>query len=248
MDTLSQETPFAMNAVPPTALTQPAPPLRYFDDYLNAPDFPRNFMPLTEPLGTRLGLPEHPDELGLVCANVEKSVEELQNRYPGMGPFFIGQGAPERFIELGESKHFETRVAFGYYRGTLIEIAEVGHGSDFFAPALDPGGRVTVHHLGFYARGNNLRRRLNGETHYFADRLYGGGHRVLARALVSALGFLGRITVFDTTADTEGNIPIEFLDFRLLWETGIPVPLPNWALSAVARYQMKHGPRIYTLG
>src|SRR5262245_22571846 len=103
-----------------------APSLIYLDDFLQSRDFPHNLAALTAPLGPELGLGPEVDELGVVCADVPKLAYELEAKYRKMGPFFMGEGSPAEFIEDGKLIRYKTRVAFGYYRGILIELAEPG--------------------------------------------------------------------------------------------------------------------------
>ena len=212
--------------------TQPA--LIYLDDYLGSPDFPDNLLTLSYPLGETLGLPRV-DELGVVCADVPALVRELEAKYRHMGPFFMGQGAPTEFDDHGRTIHYETRVAFGYYRGVLIELAEPGTGSDLFRRAYD-ASRSTIHHLGFYARGDELARSDGSVSTRFADRMKDAGYEPAWRALVGVLGFFGRVTIFDAAAVTRG-VDIEFLDFRAFSRNGLKISLPPWLVALSARLE-----------
>jgi hypothetical protein len=214
------------------------PPLIFLDDYLDAPDFPDNLSALTHPFGASLGL-GRVDELGVVCADVPALVHQLESKYEHMGPFFMGQGAPTEFDDHGRVIHYETRVAFGYYRGVLIELAEPGTGSDLFRRAYDPA-RSTIHHLGFYARGDELERSSGSETVEFSVRLKDKGYEPAWRALVGVLGFFGRVTIFDTAAVTRG-VDIEFLDFRAFGKDGLKISLPSWLLVFAARLERLFG-------
>lgn len=57
----------------------------YLDDYLDQPDFRSSLRALAADFRQALGLPPDLDELGLVCADVEKAAKYLQDNYPGMG-------------------------------------------------------------------------------------------------------------------------------------------------------------------
>jgi len=208
--------------------------LIYLDDYLGSPDFPDNLLALTQPLGGALGLPRV-DELGVVCADVPALVRELEAKYRHMGPFFMGKGAPTEFEDHGRTIHYETRVAFGYYRGVLIELAEPGTGSDLFRRSYD-AARSTIHHLGFYARGDELERSDGAGAVRFAERLREAGYEPTWRALVGVLGFFGRVTIFDTARATAG-VDIEFLDFRAFSREGLKISLPPWLLVLSARLE-----------
>jgi hypothetical protein len=216
-------------------------PLIHFDDFLNSPEFPDNLRALTQPLGEKLGLTCDVDELGVVCVDVPALVRKLEADYPGIGPFFMGEGSPAKFSEDGRLIPYKTRVAFGYYRGVLIELAEPGVGSDLFQRAFDPA-RSTIHHLGYFARGDEL-SRSEGK---FAERLRAAGFEPHVRALVAVLGFFGRVTIFDSATATSG-VDIEFLDFRLLGERGIYMCLPAWLVALTARLQRALGKPILEL-
>lgn len=222
-----------------------AVPLVYLDEYLDSADFPDNLRQLTAPLGGALGLSSAVDELGVVCADVPLLVQKLESKYERMGPFFMGEGSPARFIEDEKDIAYSTRVAFGYYRGVLIELAEPGHGSDLFNRAHDPA-RATIHHLGFFARGAELSRKEGGQPVQFLERLRANGHVPHVKALVAVLGFFGNVTIFDTARATNG-VDIEFLDFRILAEQGIKVSLPAWLVAATARLQRAIGKPILQL-
>jgi len=213
--------------------------LIHLDDFLRSPEFPKNLLQLTEPLGTELGLRSRVDELGVVCHDVPRLVRELEAGYEGMGPFFMGEGSPTEFEEDGKLVAYKSRVAFGYYRGLLIELAEPGHGSDLFQRAYDPS-QATIHHLGFFARDDELYRREGGVQVGFRERLKGAGFVPHVRALVGVLGFFGRVTIFDTPLATRG-VDIEFLDFRFFSRNGIKVSLPPWLIALTARAQRFFG-------
>ena len=211
------------------------PALIYLDDYLRAPDFPDNLSALALPLGADIALPQRVDELGVVCADVPALVHELESTYRDMGPFFMGQGAPNEFDEDGRSVHYETRVAFGYYRGLLIELAEPGTGSDLFRRVLDPS-RSTIHHLGYFARGHELEREDGNATIGYAARLKQRGYEPHVLAVVGVLGFFGNVTIFDTGSVTRG-VDIEFLDFRAFSRNGLKISLPPWLIALGARFE-----------
>ena len=216
------------------------PSLVYLDDFLDSAEFPANLSALTSPLGDAIGLRSRVDELGVVCADVPSTVYALEAKYRQMGPFFMGHGSPAEFQEDGKLIPYKTRVAFGYYRGVLIELAEPGTGSDLFRLAYDPA-RSTIHHLGYFARGDELRRKEGEQSVDFRERLASAGFaQPHVRALVSVLGFFGRVTIFDTARATRG-VDIEFLDFRALGRNGIKIGLPPWLLSLGARLQRALG-------
>ena len=62
----------------------------------------------------------------------------------------------------------------------------------------------------------------------------------------NAFALLGRVAIFDATSATAG-VETEFLDFRLLWERGIPVPLPRWVLRLGAALEIRTRHRVFEL-
>jgi hypothetical protein len=217
-----------------------------FDDYISSDDYPNNLTALLGELGTRLGLPRVPDEVGVVCPNVLTAANNLVERY-GAGPFLLGEGSPKDFDEGGTIKPFTTRIGFGYYRDVLIELAEPGLGSEFFGKALDPAGRITLHHLGFFARGDALSREdRDGNPAQFTARLRGAGYEPAVTTRLSAVGAVGNVTVFSTDKETNG-IGTEFLDIRLFGRHGIPFGLPQWLVKLIANFQIGTGCRFLKL-
>ncbi|HET9957898.1 MAG TPA: hypothetical protein VFQ61_25545 [Polyangiaceae bacterium] len=220
--------------------------LTLLDDYVQSRDYPRNVCHLLGSLGRRLGFPEAPDEIGVVCPNVLEASEYLTHQY-GAGPFFLGSGSPKDFTEAGVVKPYTTRIGFGYLRGVLIELAEPGLGSNLFGRALDPRGRITLHHLGFFARGASLcRKDIRGRRAHFDDRMLGAGYRPGVTTRLSALGLVGNVTIFETGPETHG-IGTEFLDIRLFGRRGIPFGLPQWLLELGARFEIRSGHRLVHL-
>ncbi len=240
MQTLAPATEIPASPAQASAAAQPLIPL---EDFLGAPNFPDNVYELIGPLATRLKLPPRINEMGVVCTDVLKAAEYLEKKYEGMGPFFLGAGSPEEFTENDVPEPFVTRVGFGYYKNTLIELAEPGTGSNIFRTAYDPGGTITVHHLGFFARGDNLCVSSKTGDRYYLDLLLGAGYTPRFRAVVDAYKFLGRVTVFDTVKETKG-VDLEFIDFRLLSKHGPAVAFPPWFCSLAARVEIFFGKRV----
>lgn len=212
------------------------------EDLLKAPDFPDNVPPLLEPLGNRLQLPPRINEIGVVCKDIVQAAQLLEKKYKA-GPFFLGAGSPDSFTDYGVPKDFVTRVGFGFYKGILIELAEPGTGSDIFSSTFDPGGAITLNHLGFYAKRDNLHWRAKGRNRYFLDYMQGAGFAPRFRAVVDAFKFLGIVTVFDTAAETQG-VDLEFIDFRLLTPSGPSVPFPPSLCRLAARIEILLGRRV----
>jgi hypothetical protein len=224
-----------------TAMTTATTPV-FLDDYLDAPDFPANLTALTGAFGDRIALPTRCEEIGVLCPDVRKAADYL-TRERGSGPFFLGEGSPREFTEGGKVTPYTTRIGFGYHRGVLIELAEPGLGSTVFTPEV-PSNRVLVDHLGFFARGDNLRRPdRHGADAYFLDRLRGAGYQTQYTALLSVLGLIGRVSIFPTAAET-GGVDLEFLDIRLFAKRGPKIRLGRRLLELGARLQIRTGHRL----
>jgi hypothetical protein len=215
----------------------------FLDDLLRAPQgFPQAVLGLARELRDQLGLPDVVDEVGVVCPDVVAAAAYLERTFAGMGPFLLARGEPRQFRQQGETRTFRTSVGFGYYQGVLIELAEAGDGSDLFATHLHPD-RITVHHLGFFAEGDELVR--DGKA--YRPLLRALGHEPRWEALVGAAGVSGGVTIFDTYAAT-GGLALEFLDIRLLRDAGggLPVRLDH-VVPALAHLQQTTGPRVFVL-
>ncbi len=211
------------------------PELILLKPYLDAPDFRVALRAIAKDFRASLGLPGDIDELGVVCPDVEVAAAWLQDNY-GAGPFMLAEGAPAKFTQGGDSQLYRTRVGFGYYEDILIELAEPGIGSDIFDTHLDPGGQITIHHLGYFARGK--RHKIDG-TNYAKAMKKAGFDAPQWTASVFA-GITGNVALYKTYAVAE-NASIEFLDFRL---AGLPIPYPRIANELIAKFQVKHGPRL----
>lgn len=214
-------------------------PLIYLDDYLNKPDFRVALRSLAAPFRASLGLPEDLDELGLVCPDVEQAAAELQSKWPGMGTFLLAEGSPIAFDEAGRPRPYRTRVGFAYYQGVLLELAEAGTGSDIFSTHLDPGGKITIHHMGYFARGDEHRI----STKKYEPILDAAGFAQPEWKATVFAGLTVKVAIYDTQKVAEG-LSLEFLDFRLL---GLPVDYPKAGAEALAELQVHVGPRVLRL-
>ena len=221
-------------------------PLHMLEDHLRAPDFAASIGGLGARLRADLGMPRDPDEVGVVCPDVEAAAEHLERTYEGMGPFMLGEGGPAKFWDRGERVELRARVGFGWYQDVLIELAEPGHGSDVFRTHLDPGGGIALHHLGFYARGPELRVGKGRQKREFREPLAELGYTPTWEARVALAGMVTRVTIFDTYDRADG-LATEFLDFRVGSVGGPKAQVPREAMEALARLQKKHGPRVIYL-
>ena len=123
------------------------------------------------------GFPVDCDEVGVVCPDVIEAAKYLEDKDPGMGSFVLAEGGPKVFKQDGEERNFRTRVGFGYYQDVLMELAEPGTGSKIFARHLDEAnGKITMHHMGFFARGDDLVRKVDGKKRKFRRVLEAAGY------------------------------------------------------------------------
>lgn len=211
-------------------------PLVYLDDYLAQKDFKKSLRPLAQRFRAEVGLPEDLDELGLVCPDVVRAADELQKKYPGMGTFMLAEGSAERFDENGKPIEYRTRVGFAYYQDVLLELAEAGTGSDIFSTHLAPDGRITIHHMGYFSRGDE--HEIGGKK--YAPKLKALGYTSPEWAAKVAAGMTIHVAIYNTYENAQ-NLSLEFLDFRLL---GFPVDYPKKAAEAFGEFQNRIGPRV----
>jgi hypothetical protein len=223
----------------------------FLDDLLKDPrGFEQAILALARPFRQDLGLPDVVDEVGVVCPDVVAAAEHLERTYDGMGPFLLARGRPRTFTEAGEPREYLTSVGFGYYQGVLIELAEAGEGSDLFATHADAvGGRITLHHLGFFAAGDDLTIEMDGGARAFRPLLEARGYKPQWEALVAAAGVSGEVTIF-RTYDAADGLALEFLDIRLLrgrdGDGGVAVSLDD-VVPALGHLQRAVGPRVFVL-
>lgn len=213
--------------------------LRFLDDYLQQADFQAALRTLAPDFRRNLGLPDNIDELGLVCSDVVEAADYLQQTYPGMGTFMLAEGSPVKFSNGGEEVQYRTRVGFAYYQDVLLELAEAGTGSDIFSTHLDPGGRITLHHMGFFSRGDE--HRIGGTK--YAPRLAEMGYAAPEWTARVLAGLTVHVAIYETY-DAADNLSLEFLDFRL---AGLPINYPKAGGEAFGRFQNKVGPRVLYL-
>lgn len=210
--------------------------LVYLDDYLDQPDFRLGLRTLAADFRRRAELPLDLDELGLVCPDVVQAADYLQSKYPKMGKFILAEGSAARFDEGGKPLAYRTRVGFAYYQDVLLELAEAGTGSDIFSTHLASDGRITIHHMGYFSRGDQ--HRLNG--HDYAAVLASMGYDQPEWSAKVAAGINVHVAIYDTYAAAD-NLSLEFLDFRFL---GLPIDYPRAAAQALGEFQNSVGPRV----
>ncbi len=213
--------------------------LKYLDDYLDHSDFRAALRTLAPSFRASVGLPEDLDELGLVCPDVVAAADYLQDTYPGMGTFAIAEGSAARFDQNGQAIHYRTRVGFAYYQDVLLELAEAGTGSDIFSTHLDPQGRITLHHMGYFSRGTC--HEINGIK--YAAQLERLGYQEPEWSAKVDAGIGVHVAIYDTYRGAE-DLSLEFLDFRFL---GLPVDYPRKAAQLFGEFQNTVGPRVLYL-
>ncbi len=172
-----------------------------FDDLWNSGCFLRSVQELCTDMRERFGLPQI-QQLGLVVPSVEQSAQELEAR--GIGPFFIAKGAPVFWKERGVFRSFEGKIGLAYYQDVQLELLEPGQGSDFYRNALDPQGRIVVHHIGFLVQ----------DVETASQKLEMSGYAVWVRGRLSALPLTIDFAYMDTR-ETAGLI-LEFITWRFL--------------------------------
>ena len=170
------------------------------DDLLNSSDFRRSVDGLAKEFRTAFGLPDI-HQLGLAVPSVEKASALLEAR--GFPPFFIAEGSPILWRELGRESSFRGKAGFGTYQGFELELLEPGSGSNFYHDSLDPDGRIVVQHLGFLVK----------DTDEWAGRLEKSGHPVRIRGRLRLQPWRSDFAYMDTQ-DAAGVI-VEFISFTL---------------------------------
>ena len=221
-------------------------PSLFLEDYLDRPDFAEALSVLAGNVNSTAKLPARVQEIGLVCQSVLLASQHLENKYPGMKIFFLGEGSPVVFIENGKEIPFTTRVGFGYYKGVILELAEPGIGSTIFSQTDISSGKIMINHLGFFARGENLIRKDGANSIAYADVMRKAGFSERIDAVLDIKGMIGHIHIFETMKETFG-VEIEFLDFRLFSPKGIAINYPYNIVGLLGWYQKAIGPRFLNL-
>jgi len=163
-----------------------------------------------------------------------------------MKPFFLANGSPRKFSEFGKEVPFTTRLAFGFYKGVIIELAEPGIGSIIFGQTIATDNRIMINHLGFTARDMALNRTVGDKVISFAEIMQGAGIPKFIEGVINVFGFIAHIHIFETMHLTSG-VEIEFLDFRLFGVKGPKVNFPPGLITFVGWLQEKTGFRVLTL-
>jgi len=196
-----------------------------FDDLLNAQDFVQAADNLAREYRSKHKLPSL-DQLGLVVESVEDTASKLEAL--GIGPFLILEGPAKLWSERGQKRNFRGKMGLAYHRSVELELLEPGEGSDFYRQSLDPGGGITIQHLGFAVK----------DIEAWANRLVASDVSVWIRGKLKT----GPLTVDFLYLDTipETGFVIEFLCWRLL---GIPFRLPAVVEHGIGRLEKWTGKR-----
>ncbi|TFG38228.1 MAG: hypothetical protein E4H39_00795 [Syntrophobacterales bacterium] len=175
------------------------------------------------------GLPKI-HQVGLVVSDVEAAAAELEKS--GMGPFFIAAGSPVSWLERGEQKDFQGKLGIAYHHNVELELLEAGKGSDFYRQSLDPGGEITVQHLGF----------LVPDVDVWAENLAASGYPVWVRGKLKSGPSTADFAYMDTVNDA--GIVIEFISWKMM---GIRIRIPPSIYHALGRLEKLSGKRCISL-
>ncbi|MEW5736801.1 MAG: hypothetical protein AB1921_18295 [Thermodesulfobacteriota bacterium] len=179
-----------------------------FQPIIDSNDFPRAVMDLAAPMMRDFGLPR-PGQLGLVVPDVEAAARDLEKQ--GIGPFFIAEGPVFRWTERGGDRTFSGKLGLARHRGLDLELLEPGTGSDFYGRALDPEGRIVLHHLGFFIK----------SVEPWEERIRGKGVDTWVRGSIRKGPVVAEFAYMDSVA-THGLV-CELIDQRFF---GFPAAAP----------------------
>jgi hypothetical protein len=201
----------------------------YLDDLMASGDLPAQVDNLARDLRSRYSFPPV-HQLGLIVPDVEKAAQELETR--GIGPFFIGGGAPLLWLERGENKKFKGKIGIAYHRSLEMELIEPGTGSDFYRNHVDPDGRIVLQHLGF----------LVDDVDKWADKMAADNYPLWIRGKLRAGPMSADYAYIDTLE--EAGLVLEFIHWRFL---GFNWNLPPGVFHAIGRLQKWSGKRSFSV-
>ena len=201
----------------------------YLDDLMASGDLTGQVNSLARDLRTRYDFPPV-HQLGLIVPDVEKAAEELEAK--GIGPFFIGGGAPKLWRERGRDLDFKGKIGIAYHQGLEIELIEPGTGSDFYRDYVDPDGRIVLQHLGF----------LVDNVDAWAEKMAADNYPVWIRGKLRAGPLAADYAYMDTVEDA--GLLLEFIHWRFL---GIRWNLPAGVYHAIGRLQKWSGKRSFSV-
>ncbi len=180
-----------------------------FNDILESGDLKKGVDEIAKDFRAKYNLSDV-HQLGLVVPDVEAAAKELEEK--GIGPFFIGAGRPEPWIERGGLKKFKGKLGIAYHEGFELELLGPGEGSDIYRHKLDPEGRIVVHHLGFLVK----------DVDEWRNRFEADGLKTWVYGRIN-IGPLKVGFAYMDTVEAAGTI-IEFISYRLLGLNLAPAP------------------------
>lgn len=180
-----------------------------FKEILDSGDLRKTIDGVARDFRDRYGFPDV-HQLGLVVPDVEAAALELEAK--GIGPFFIGAGSPDPWVERGEQGKFRGKLGIAYHENFELELLESGQGSDIYRHKLDPEGRIVLHHLGFVV----------DDVDEWVRKLEADGHRIWVSGRIGA-GPLKTNFAYMDTVEAAGII-LEFISMKLLGFKLTPAP------------------------
>jgi hypothetical protein len=206
-------------------MSEPGPSPIFLAELLDTQDFAGAVKCLAADFRREHGLPPIA-QVGLVVPSVVTAAMELEAR--GMGPFFLAAGRPVLWRERGEERSFSGRLGLAYYQGLEIEPLEPGEGSDFYRQALDPEGRIVVHHLGMVV----------DDVDEWAGRLEAAGAPLWVRGRIKTGPLVTEFAYLDTVRPA--GLVLEFISWKLF---GRKVTLPPRLVHFLGWLEKSIGPR-----
>ncbi|MBI9073913.1 MAG: VOC family protein [Desulfatibacillum sp.] len=197
----------------------------YLEDLLLHDDFARAVDALGHPFVQEMKLgPVH--QLGLIVPDAEAASRRLEQK--GVKPFFLASGPVDMWTENGKDRNFSGKLGSSLYQGKELELLEPGEGSDFYRRALDPKGRIVVHHLAF----------LVPDVDEAAERLTASGCPLWVRGRIKKGPYKIEFAYMDALGQC--GFVLEFMSHRLL---GRPVKPPAGLYAFLGKVQKKTGKR-----
>ncbi|SHJ57503.1 Glyoxalase/Bleomycin resistance protein/Dioxygenase superfamily protein [Desulfatibacillum alkenivorans DSM 16219] len=201
----------------------------YLDDLLVHDDFAKAVQSLGRPFLQEAGLGPV-DQLGVVTADAEAASRRLEQK--GLQAFFIAGGPVQMWTENGKDRDFRGRIGISSYQGAELELLEPGEGSNFYRQALDPLGRMTVHHLGF----------MVPDVDAASEKLTEAGCPLWVRGRIASKPVRVEFAYMD--AKEQCGFVIEFITVSIF---GKQIRAPHGLYNLLAGMQKKMGKRSWEL-